>query len=315
MAARHYIDVMRLDHWPKNVFAVPGFVLALVADPHAEGRGWETMVGGAVLVGIGLCFTASSNYVINEWLDAPYDRAHPDKFDRPAARGDVSAIGCIALWLVLGALGIGVGAFAGTLAAACLSALWLMGLVYNVRPIRTKEVPYLDVVSESVNNPIRLWAGWAATGTSLVPPISLLLSYWALGAFFMAVKRYAELRHIGDPLAAAAYRASFRHYTEERLLISILAYVAGAAMFGGIFLARYRLEFFLAVPVIALFFASYLRLGLLPDSPAATPERLIRQGPFVFGAAFTFALCLVLILVDIPILYVWLSPSVPEPLP
>ena len=28
-----------------------------------------------------------------------------------------------------------------------------MGVVYNVPPLRTKEWPYLDVLSESVNNP------------------------------------------------------------------------------------------------------------------------------------------------------------------
>jgi hypothetical protein len=34
--------------------------------------------------------------------------------------------------------------------------------------------------------------------------LSLILSYWMFGAFFMAIKRYAELRHIQDPVAAAA---------------------------------------------------------------------------------------------------------------
>ncbi len=31
-----------------------------------------------------------------------------------------------------------------------------MGLVHNVPPVRSKELPYIDVLSESVNNPIRL---------------------------------------------------------------------------------------------------------------------------------------------------------------
>jgi hypothetical protein len=42
---------------------------------------------------------------------------------------------------------------------ACIFAL--QGIVYNVRPLRTKDKPYLDVISESINNPLRLTIGWA----------------------------------------------------------------------------------------------------------------------------------------------------------
>ena len=87
--------------------------------------------------------------------------------------------------------------------------LWVMGVAYNVPPVRTKEWPYLDVLSESVNNPIRLLLGWFALVIDRVPPVSLVISYWMIGAFFMAMKRYAEYRHIGDPRVAAAYRRSF----------------------------------------------------------------------------------------------------------
>ena len=77
-------------------------------------------------------------------------------------------------------------------------------------PIRTKEWAYVDVLSESINNPIRLLLGWFALVTSHVPPASLAISYWMAGAFLMAVKRYAEYRHIGNPEAAAAALADVR---------------------------------------------------------------------------------------------------------
>ena len=75
---------------------------------------------------------------------------------------------------------------------ATIAFFWIMGVAYNVRPIRTKEVPYVDVLSESVNNPIRLLLGWFALIPDRFPPISLLLAYWMVGAFFMAMKRFAE---------------------------------------------------------------------------------------------------------------------------
>ena len=155
-----------------------------------------------------------------------------------------------------------------------------MGIAYNVPPIRTKEWPYLDVLSESVNNPIRLLLGWFALVTRHVPPLSLVISYWMVGAFFMAMKRYAEYRHIGDPRVAAAYRRSFAYYTEERLLVSLFFYATACALFAGIFIVRYHLELILFAPLAAGMFAYYLHLGMLPNSPVQNPEKLYRQRGF-----------------------------------
>src|SRR3954463_7227709 len=99
--------------------------------------------------------------------------------------------------------------------------LLVMGVVYNVRPVRSKDLPYVDVLSESINNPIRLLLGWFAVTTAEFPPVSLLISYWMIGAFFMATKRFSEYRSLADPATAGAYRNSFRHYDEEKLLTSM----------------------------------------------------------------------------------------------
>ena len=169
----------------------------------------------------------------------------------------------------------------GRMFAVSAAALWVMGLAYNVPPVRLKEWPYLDVLSESVNNPIRLVLGWFALVPDRFPPLSLALSYWMVGAFFMAMKRLAELRHIGDREALAQYRHSFRHYTEERLLVSILFYASACALFGGIFIVRYHLELILFVPLLAGFLAYYFKIGMQPDSAAQHPESLHRERGFM----------------------------------
>ena len=66
------------------------------------------------------------------------------------------------------------------------------------------RTPYVDVLSESVNNPLRLLLGWFVVTPDVVPPVSLLVAYWMVGAFFMASKRFAEYRSIGDPIEQAA---------------------------------------------------------------------------------------------------------------
>lgn len=273
-AVAAYASIARPDHWFKNVFMLFGVLLAHFYDPRllAEFDLWRLLWAVAAT-----CLVASSNYVINEILDAPTDLSHPVKRNRPIPSGRVRLPIAYAEWLILGAIGIGM-AYAINL-PFCLSAafLWVMGLVYNVRPMRSKELPYVDVLSESVNNPIRLLLGWFTVTAAAVPPVSLLVSYWMVGAFFMASKRFAEYRSINDPARAAAYRSSFRHYDSDRLLISMFFYVSSAALFLGVFIIRYHLELILSVPLIAGFFAYYLKVSLKPNSPVQAPERLYRE--------------------------------------
>jgi hypothetical protein len=172
-----------------------------------------------------------------------------------------------------------------------------------VPPVRTKEWPYLDVVSESANNAVRLFLGWFPLIADRVPPLSLVFSYWMVGAFFMATKRYAEYRRIADPRVAAAYRASFAHYTEERLLVSMLFYATTSALFAGIFMVRYHLELILFVPAAAGMFSWYLAIGMLPDSPVQNPEKLYTQKGFFVYICCSAVLFVLLMFTSIPQLY------------
>ena len=124
-----------------------------------------------------------------------------------------------------------------------------------------------------------------------------------LGAFFMATKRLAEYRRIGDPATAAAYRRSFGYYDESRLLVSIVFYAVTCTLFAGIFIVRYRLELMLFAPLLAGVFALYLKLGLQPDSAAQYPERLFRERGLMAFLAVATLVFVVLMFVEVPVLY------------
>lgn len=64
---------------------------------------------------------------------------------------------------------------------ATVICLWVMGLAYNVEPVRLKDIPVLDVLSESINNAIRLLAGWFMVSGNTLPPCSLVAGYWICG--------------------------------------------------------------------------------------------------------------------------------------
>jgi 4-hydroxybenzoate polyprenyltransferase len=305
---RGHLAICRFDHWFKNAFVLPGIVVALAFGERLEPSRllWRTLIA---LLAIGL--VASSNYVINELRDAPFDRFHPSKRSRPVPAGQVNPTVALAQWLALGALGIALGGALSRPLAGVLALLWLMGCVYNLPPLRSKDLPYLDVLSESVNNPLRMLAGWYLVDPPAFPPASLLLTYWLVGAYFMALKRFAEWREIGDAARAEAYRRSFRHYDGDRLLVSVIFYAAAAMLFFGAFSMRYRLSLLLSFPFVALVMAVYLRLALAPHSPVQTPERLYRE-PLLLAAVISCAIVMTACLfLDLPWLGELLGPTAP----
>lgn len=308
-----HLSIMRFDHWIKNVFVLPGIVVALSETSGGfSALSWPRIIEGMLAVGI----IASSNYTINELLDAPFDRKHPVKKSRPVPAGLVSVPLAYVQWIGLMILGMAISWHISQQFAATMAFLWIMGCVYNIPPVRSKDVPYLDVLSESVNNPLRMLAGWYMTVSDLTPPASLLMSYWMVGCYFMAIKRYAEYRDIGNPEVSAAYRKSFAYYDDKKLLVSIMFYAANSMLFFGAFIMRYRLELILSFPLVALVMAQYLALAFKPESGAERPEKLYRE-PSLMLSVCTCALVMALLLfIDLPSVRAIFTPSVtPQPLP
>ena len=305
------VELLRPDHWFKNAFAVPGLLAAIALSPdghHAGELAWRISVGAA-----SLCLTASANYVLNALLDAKSDAHHPAKRLRVIPSGIVPTPVAWGLYALTTIAGLGSALLLGPRFALSLLVLWVMGLAYNVRPVRTKDVPYLDVLSESANNPIRLLAGWwvVAAGAPM-PPGSLILAYWMGGGFLMALKRFGELRYFGDAAVAASYRRSFAHYTETRLLGSVVFYGATALAFLAAFTVRYRLELLLSLPLGAATMAGWFACAFREDSPVQRPEQLWRErGVMLLAAAFAAAVTL-LLFVDLPFLDELLSPTIPS---
>lgn len=306
---RAHVAIMRPDHWFKNVFVLPGVAVAVSMLPRVDwgGIAYRLNVGIAAI-----CLTASSYYTLNELLDAPFDRHHPEKRNRPVPSGRVHVPLGWVQWLVLGLASFALGWTVSKKLAMVQAALWIMGCLYNVPPVRTKDVAYLDVLSEAANNPLRMLAGWYLVDSFAMPPASLLAAYWMIGGFFMGLKRFAELRSIGDREVAATYRRSFRVYDEESLLSSAVFYASASMLCLGAFMMRYRMELLLAFPAIAVVVMAYFRLALAKDSPVQAPEKLYRSRGLMSAVVVATALLALLMFVDVPVLHSVLAPQLPR---
>ncbi len=300
VSIRPYLAIARPDHWFKNVFMGAGVLLACFYHPDLFGT--ATIL--TVLWAFGsTCLAASANYVLNEILDAAMDRSHPVKQHRPIPSGRVRIPLAYAEWVVLGVLALGLADAVNKPFLGATVLLLVMGIIYNVPPLRAKELPYVDVLCESLNNPIRLLLGWFAITAAEFPPLSLLIDYWMIGAFFMATKRLSEYRTLGDPKIACAYRRSFRHYNQEKLLLSMVFYATSFGLFLGVFIIRYHLELILVFPLLAGFICYYFHIALKKDSAAQNPERLYREkGLMVYLIVCVLAL-VGLMFVHIPAMY------------
>lgn len=302
---KKYIKIMRIDHWIKQLFVLPGFVSALFLGHYAFN--FNLFIN--LLIGLfATSLIASANYVINEYLDAEFDKFHPTKSKRPLVEESVKGSVIWILWFILSVVGLSIGFFVIGKKFFFME-LWLlvMGILYNVKPIRTKDISYLDVLSESINNSIRFMLGWFIVPVNIILPISIFLGYWMAGAFLMAIKRYAEYRMINNKKKASLYRKSFKYYNEKTLLVSAFFYAMCAIFFVGIFLIKYKIELILAIPFIVGLFCYYFYISFANDSAVQKPEKLYKEKGLMIYCIFLVVLFIVLINIRIEWLDIFLK--------
>ncbi|MDA3880364.1 MAG: UbiA prenyltransferase family protein [Prolixibacteraceae bacterium] len=296
---KYYIGIARPDHWFKNLFMIPGIILALQFTNTS--LDFELLVN-VIFSFISVCAIASANYTINEWIDAEFDKYHPVKKNRPSVTQGLKAKWVYFEYTLLAILGLSF-AWKISLAYFFTSCFFLlMGFLYNVKPFRTKDKVYLDVISESINNPIRLCLGWFAITSIVFPPSSILISYWMGGAFLMGAKRFAEYRFINNPNKSGLYRHSFKSYNQDKLLISIFFYALSSSFFLGAFLIKHKAELILSFPLFSILFAWYLKIAFEPNSIVQTPEKLYKDKWFIAYVVFLICTVTMLIFIDIPML-------------
>lgn len=208
-----YLELIRPLHWVKNAFVLAGVIFG-----HAwDDRGTLT---AALLVTAAFCLASSAAYAFNDCLDAEQDRDHPDKRDRPVARGAVSEREAHAIAAILTVASLALAFHVGPVAGAIVAVYLVLNLGYT---LGLKRVPVVDVFVIASGFMLRLLAG--TSGIEVEPSQWLLACGFLLTLFLGFAKRRAELSRLAED--AAQHRAVLEAYTVEFLDKAILVCATG----------------------------------------------------------------------------------------
>ncbi len=184
MTLRDALQLIRLEHWVKNLFVfLPAFFAARLIE-------WSTLQN-AFWVFAAFSAVSSGVYVLNDWIDAPQDRNHPDKQNRPIARG---AIRRREAFLLLATTSV-----AGFVLAALLNptVLLICSLYVGVNALYTfslKHIAIVDISLIGVGFLLRVLAGGAATGVEV--------SHWLIVMTFLLALILGLAKRRGEYIVA-----------------------------------------------------------------------------------------------------------------
>lgn len=175
------VQAMRPKQWVKNVFLFAPLVFS------------KNLFHGDLLLqavaGFGLfCAIASAVYLANDVLDAPEDRRHPVKRDRPIASGRLP----IGAALGASALLAGVGLYGAFRLSPRFAAILLVYVAINAAyTLGLKRLAYVDVVLIAVGFVLRVLAG--AVAIDVVASFWLFVCTFCLAMFLALGKRKHEM--------------------------------------------------------------------------------------------------------------------------
>ncbi len=199
------LRLLRPRQWTKNALLFAALVFAeKLFVPDALLR--------ASLAFVCFCLAASSAYVVNDLVDAPRDREHPEKRLRPIASGEVGRGPALVLAVGLTAAALALGAALG---ARFLAAVLTYIVLTHFYSFVGKNIVILDALLVAAGFVIRAVAGALAIH---VPTSDWFVLCTLFLALFLALsKRRAELSRAGAKASAA--RPVLAAYTPGALVM------------------------------------------------------------------------------------------------
>lgn len=174
---------MRPRQWIKNLFL---FAAIIFVKQFLDIEKLATVFGAFII----FCLASSAVYLVNDIVDAPYDRRHPQKRLRLIAKGELPVSGAVWAAIVFGALAIFWSFYINNFFALTTISYLALNLLYS---FYLKKFVIIDVIVIALGFVIRVIAGAVAINVKFSE--WLILATFFLTLFLAISKRKNELAH------------------------------------------------------------------------------------------------------------------------
>lgn len=259
------VALMRPSHWVKNllVFAPVFFGGAL---------GNTTKTGVAAIACGAFCLIAGGGYALNDAADREEDALHPEKGNRPLARGRIAPGHAVALGIA--AMGAGT-AIAAAGAPEAVPAMGLYAVLSAAYSGFAKRIPVAEMLFFPAFYLARVFAGGQAADIAISRWLILCVIFMSM--FLITVKREAERDSMGYP------KEFFRSMMPIFAATALMSYGLYCVLAARSPQAIYSILF----PIAGIM--RYIALAA-EGKAGENPERTVIRDPFMAGIVVVWAL-------------------------
>jgi decaprenyl-phosphate phosphoribosyltransferase len=256
-----YLTLLRVNYYFKNILIFIGFLCNIYLQNYSLNLNSVLIV----LIHITLfSLGSSSNYIINEYTDRKNDSYHPDKKKRFFTKKKINFKLISIVYLIFLFVPIIIIYFLNKINFVIFFFYILLGLIYNIKPIRTKDIKLLDAICEGLNAPLRFIYGYFIIPTNLNIPLTLVIFTTFFGILLMTIKRHIEHKTLNKK-KLLKYRKTLIFYNLYNTVILSIICIIFMFFFLGIFIYKYNLNL-IPIFILLLFFTiNYLKFYLNPS--------------------------------------------------
>lgn len=271
--------LLRPKQWAKNLLVFAAIIFT--------GRvGEAEALTHSLLAFAAMCLISSATYIANDIIDAPKDRLHPKKKDRPIAAGRVSVP---AAWGTAAALAAGSLATAWVIGSRGVLALIVIYVAIQVAyNFKAKHIAILDVFVLSSGFVLRAALGAEAIDVKMSGWMFIVTGVLALTLGF--AKRRNEFILMGDGRSAS--RAVLEEYSRQTLDMLVLLFSGMSCMAYCIYsmespTGKAHPALVLTTPMVIYAVARYIQ-RVFKDDEGGEPADLLFKDPHILIAVLLF---------------------------
>jgi 4-hydroxybenzoate polyprenyltransferase len=233
---------------------------------------------------------ASCCYIINDIIDRETDRHHPEKKDRPLARGDVSVVFASIIAAVLYIIAMLISAGVSTRYEGYLIVYLLLTLGYTMY---LKNIVIVDIFFIAFGFLVRVLAGGEAFRVGVSS--WLFLTVFIVALFLATGKRLGEIITLGNE--AAKHRNNLGQYTPSFLFGMLWFSAAAALVMYALYVVENKKEIIYTIPIAAFGLVRYI---YIVNDGEGDPTAALLRDPQIMGAGIIWMFMIGIILYGKP---------------